>query len=103
MLRRGSVRVRRRSSGEEPLVIEKRSAEGTLEEVVRDRVVRVGWIVQVFIDGQSRRVVVTHGQPDRVAPGDVTILPTVVELVLLLIELVRDVASAAAGQVVRAG
>src|SRR5260370_19313505 len=103
MLRRGSVRIRRRRSGDEPLVVEERSAAGALEEIVRDRVVRVGGIMQVFVNGQGRGVVVTHGQPARVAAGDVAILLAVVELVLLLIKLVHDVAGAAAGKVVWAG
>src|SRR5258708_10507321 len=103
MLHRGSVRIRRRRSGDEPLVIEKRSTESAMEEIVRDRVMRVGRIMQVSIDGQGRGVVVTHGQPARVAAGDVAILLTVVELVLLLIKLVHDVAGAAARQVVWAG
>ncbi len=69
-----------------------------LEEVVGQHVVRGALAVQVVVDRQRAGVVVAHGQPDRVRAGDVAVLPAVVQLVLLLVEAVHQVAGAAAGQ-----
>src|SRR5207245_9342256 len=85
--------------GDQPLVVEERSAERRLEEVVGDRVVRVAVTVQVRIDRQGGRVVVTHREADGVASGHVAVLIPIVQLVLLLVEAVDYVAGAAAGQV----
>ena len=59
---------------------------------------RVAVFVQVGVDRQEGGVVVAHREADRVAPGDVPVLLTAVELVLLLVELVHDVARASAGR-----
>ncbi len=58
--------------------------------------------VQVLVDGQGGRVVVPLGQACGVAPGRVPVLGAVIELVLLLVEAVHDVAGASARQVGRA-
>ncbi len=95
-------RVRRvvedgRPGGDQPLVVEERAAERGLEEVVRDRVVRVRGPVEVAVDRQELRVVDAHGRPGRIATGRVAVLLPVVQLELLLVELVHEVARAAAG------
>jgi len=89
---------RRRRRGDEPLVIEERPAERGLEEVVQDRVVGVRAGVQVAVDRQLPRVVVAHHEAGRVAPGDVPVLLPAVQLVLVLVEAVHDVARAPAGR-----
>src|SRR5438094_7135562 len=84
-------------------VVEERAAEGGLEEVVRNCVMRMVCLVQVLVDGERLSVVVALSQADRVATGRVPILVPVIELVLLLVEAVHDIFSAATGQVGRAG
>src|SRR5207302_7864567 len=78
-------------------MIEERAAERRLEEVVGDRIVRMSGLVQVRVHRERLRVVDALRQADGVAPGRVAILPPAVELVLLLVEAVHDVAGAAAG------
>ncbi len=78
-------------------MVEERATEGRLEEPVGDDVVGGALGVQVAVDRQRLGAVVTHGQPDRVRPGDVAVLHATVELVLLLVEPVDQVAGAAAG------
>src|SRR5690349_1271834 len=53
--------------------------------------------VQVRVDRQSTGVVEAHREPYRVAAGDVAVLRPAMELVLLLVEAMHDVAGAAAG------
>src|SRR5438874_12833412 len=84
-------------------MVEERAAEGGLEEVVGNCVMRVVLLVQVLVDGERLSVVVALGQANGVATGRVPILVPVIELVLLLVEAVHDIFSAAAGQVGRAG
>src|SRR5438270_2766341 len=84
-------------------MVEERAAEGGLDEVGRTCVMRVVLLVQVLVDGERAGVVVALGQANGVATGRVPILVPVIELVLLLVEAVHDIFSAAAGQVGRAG
>ena len=58
--------------------------------------------MQVRVDRECLRVVVALRQADRVATGRVPVLLPVIELVLLLVEAVHDVACAAAGKIARA-
>ena len=102
--------VRRRSAGpcrrrrrDQPLMVEVRAAKGGLEEIIRDRVVRMVPAVQVVVDRQGACVVVALRQAGGVAAGRVPVLPAFVELVLLRVEAVHDVPRAAARQVGRAG
>src|ERR1700674_59369 len=89
----------RRSGRDQPLVVEERSAERALEEVVSNRVIGMVLLVEVLIDRKRLRVVEALRQAARVAAGRVAILLAVVELILLLIEAVNDVFGAAARQV----
>src|SRR5438270_6387761 len=84
-------------------MVEERAAEGGLEEVVRNCVMRVVLLVQVLVDGERLGVVVALRQADGVASGRIPILVSVIQLVLLLVEAVHDIFSAAPGQVGRAG
>src|SRR5207245_4941452 len=79
---------------DQPLVVEERPAESALEEVVGDGVVGSAIGVQVLVDGQRGRLVVAHRQPDRITSGEVAVLLSVVELVLLLVEAMHDVLGA---------
>ena len=54
--------------------------------------------MQVFVDRQFFGVVVTHHQSDRVAAGDVAVLLAQIDLVLLTVEAMHEIARAAAGQ-----
>ena len=92
------ARPGRRARGDQPLVVEERPAEGRLEEVVGDRVVRRVGRVQVLVDRQLGGVVGAHRQADGVTAGDVAVLPAAVDLVLLVVEAVHQVTRAAAGQ-----
>ena len=96
------ARPEERLGADQILVVEIRAAERPLEEVVGDHVLRSAASMEVLVDREGRRVVVAHDRPDRVAPGDVAVLLTAVELVLLLVELVDEVAGAAALRPVRA-
>ncbi len=87
----GRVGVDRGTGGDQVLMVEERSAEGRLEEVVGDHVIGCAAAVQVLVDRQCRGVVDTHRQTDGVAAGDVAILPTTVELILLLVEAVDQI------------
>src|SRR6478735_6171531 len=71
---------------------EERPTERSLEEVVFDRVVRVIFAMQVSVDRKRRGVVDAHGQTHRVAARDVSVLGAAIELVLLVVEAVDDVA-----------
>src|SRR5256885_10229234 len=84
-------------------MVEERAAEGGLEEVVRNCVMRMVFLMQVLVDGERLSVVVALRQADGVASGRIPILVPVIELVLLLVEAVHDIFSAATGQVGRAG
>ncbi len=97
MLRCRRLRVERSPGGDQPLMVEKRASERRLEEVVGDRVVRMRLRVQVLVDGQGPGVVDAHHGRSRVAPRRVAVLRAAVELVLLLVELVHQVARTAAG------
>ena len=98
MLGRRRVGIDRRLGGDQVLVVQERTAERPLEEVVGDHIVRVAFRMEPLVDGQSLRVVLAHGQPDRVAADHVAVLCAAVQLVLLLVELVHQVACAAARQ-----
>src|SRR5207248_3566094 len=87
---------------DQPLVVEKRSTKSALEEVVGNRVFRMVFLVEVLVDGKRLGVVVALRQADGIATGGVAILPAAVQLILLLVEAVHDVAGAAACQVGRA-
>src|SRR6202049_734267 len=102
MDRGGSSGPGRRRGRDQPLVVEERSAERALEEVVSDRVVRMILLVEVLVDRKRLRVVVALRQAGGVAARRVAILLAVVELILLLIEAVDDVCRAAARQIRRA-
>ena len=78
-------------------MVEERATERALEEVVGDDVVRGALAVQVLVDGKGRRLVPAHRQADRVRTGDVAVLLAAVDLVLLLVEAVHEVAGTAAG------
>src|SRR5436190_3170241 len=80
------------------MMVQIKANERRLEEVVRDDVVRGPLAVQVAVDRQALGVVVAHRQPDRVAAGDIAVHQAAVQLVLLLVELVHQVAGAAAGR-----
>src|SRR4029453_1696300 len=56
-----------------------------------------------LVDGQGAGVVGAHGQPDGVAAGHIAVLAAVVELVLLLVEAVHQVAGAASRQTLALG
>src|SRR3954454_9537575 len=77
-------------------MVQERTTERRLEEVVCDDVLRRPGRVQVAVHGQPLGPVGAHGQADRVGAGHVAVLGTVVELVLLLVETVRQVARAPA-------
>jgi len=97
------VRPHRRLRCDEELVVEERSAKRCLEKVVRDGVVRVPILVEVGIDRKGAGVIDAHGQADCVAACHVPVLGSAVQLVLLLVELVHQVAGAAAGQPLTVG
>ena len=80
---------------------QERPAECALEEVVGDHVVRCAGTVQVLVHRQLRRVVMAHRQAGGITAGGVAVLLAAVELVLLLIEAVHDVAGASARQPLR--
>ena len=90
------VVVHRRGGGDEELVVQVGAAERALEEVVEDRVVGRAMRVQVLVDRQRLRVVVAHHETAGVGARFVAILLAAVELVLLLVEAVHDVARTAA-------
>ena len=92
-----SARIDRRRCRDEPLVVEERSTERRLEEVVLDRVARMAGAVEVLVDRQRLGVVGAHRQAHRVAARDVAILLAAIDLVLLVIEAVDDVTRAATG------
>ena len=98
----GFARPVRGPGRDQPLVVEERSTKSALEEVVGNRVFRMVVLVEVLVDGKRLRVVVALRQADGIATGGVAILLAAVQLVLLLVEAVHDVASAAAWQVGRA-
>jgi len=79
-------------------VVEERSAARSLEEVVGHGVPRVAGRVQVLVDRQAERAVVPHRKADRVAAGDVAVHFATVQLVLLLVEAVHEVACAPSGE-----
>ena len=54
-------------------------------------------LMEVRVDRQRLRVVVAHREADRVFAGHVPVLRAAVDVVLLLVELVHDVARAASG------
>src|SRR5207249_7430267 len=85
--------------GDQPLVVEERSTKGALEEVVGNRVFRMVFPMEILVDGKRLGVVVPLRQADGIATGGVAILPAAVQLVLLLVEAVHDVAGTAARQV----
>src|SRR5256885_2672827 len=60
------------------------------------------FLMQVFVDRKHPGVVVALSQANSVTAGRVPVLVPVVQLILLLVEAVHDVARAAAGQVGRA-
>ena len=101
MRRVGRAAVRgvadRRRGRDQPLVVEVGAAERGLEEVVQDRVLRVPRLVQVLVHGQLGGVVGAHHEPCGVALQHVPVLLPTVELELLLVEAVHDVARTAAG------
>src|SRR2546423_13688963 len=78
-------------------MIKEGSAKGCLEELIRDRVLRMAWLMQILVDGKVRRFVYAHGEADGVATGDVAILLPAVQLVLLLVVPVHQVFRAASG------
>src|SRR4051794_32920579 len=94
----GRARPDRVAGGDQPLVIEVRTAERGLEEPVRDRVPRVAVLVQVLVYRQGTGVIHPLGQADRVVSGHVPVLPPAVDLVLLLVEPVHEITCAAARQ-----
>ena len=81
-------------------MIEERATERRLKEVIQDRVMRMAVAVQVCVQGQCPRIVVTHSEADGVAAGHVTVLLPAVELILFLIKAVYEVARATPQQVV---
>src|SRR5207248_451364 len=85
----------------QPLVIKKGAAKCRLEKVVRDGVVRMSLAMQVGVDRQGARVVKAHTQADGVAARYVAILLAPVELILLLIEAVHEIARTAARKIIR--
>jgi hypothetical protein len=92
------VREQRRRRGDEVLVVEERATERRLEEPVGDHVVGSAVRVQVLVERQLGGVVVAHRHADRVAARDVAVLVPAVQLVLLLVEPVHQVARAPAGK-----
>src|SRR5207245_722838 len=79
-------------------MVEERSAKGGLEELIRDGVLRMARLMQVLIDRKVLRLVHAHAEADGVATGDVAILQTAVQLVLLLVVAVDQVLGAASGK-----
>src|SRR4029079_9070517 len=79
-------------------MVEERSTERGLKELIEHDVVRCLARVQVLVDRQLVGVVDTHRRPGRIAAGHIAVLLTTVQLVLLLIEAVDEVASTAARQ-----
>jgi len=79
-------------------MVEERSAKGRLKELIRNRVLRMAWLMQIFEDRKVLRLVHAHRQADGVAAGDVAILQAAVQLVLLLVVAVDQVFRAAPGE-----
>src|SRR5256884_4393884 len=77
-------------------MVEEGAAERALEEVVRNGIGGMVFLVQVVIDRQGPGVEHPHGEPGRIAAGHISILLSTIELILLLVVAVNDVAGAAA-------
>src|SRR5262245_6032717 len=73
-------------------MVEERTAERRLEKPVGDHIARRAEDVQVLIDRQFRRVIVSHHETGRIAAGDIPVLLTLIYLVLFVVEAVHEVA-----------
>src|SRR3954447_2739032 len=83
---------------DQPLVVEERAAERGLEEAVRDRVTRVTRPVQVAVNREVAGVIDALREAQRVTAGRVAVLLAPVELVLLLVEAMDQIARATTRQ-----
>src|SRR5437016_5764662 len=72
--------------GDQPLVVEERAAEGALKEVVGHDVVGGVGPGQVLVEGQVLCAVEADGETGGVTAGHIAVLPSPVDLVLLLVE-----------------
>ena len=78
-------------------MVQERSTERRLEECIRHGIVRMPVLVQVLIDRQHPRIVGAHRQPHGIAASHVAVLPSGMELKLLLVEAMDEVAGAPPG------
>src|ERR1700682_6092714 len=76
-------------------MVEEGSTQGSLKELIRDRVLRMARLMQILVDRKVLRLVNAHGEAQGIATGDVAILRAAIELVLLLVVAVDQVFRAA--------
>jgi len=80
------VRPGRGAGADQPKVVKKRATERRVEEVIGKRV-----LLCQLADWQIGRIVVAHGQPAVLAPGDKSIHSAAVDLTLFLEGPIHDV------------
>src|SRR6185503_774619 len=81
----------RSGRGDEPLVVQERSAERCVEEVIQDHGSRRAGGGEVAVDGELPRVVVALSEADRIASVREAIHPAAGDLILLLVEPMNEV------------
>ena len=90
--RRRGAGIFRRGGGDQPEVIQKRAAEGRMKKMVAERV-----LLRQLSLGQIGRVVVAHRQAGGIGPGDEAVHLPAVDLQLLVIEAVDQIAGSILG------